>query len=342
MRVRAILNWVGCALVGVSLSACASTSPPGLSPQHLAAQEDDSTPKPVTDPNEAFNRKVFENNQQFNHEVLYPVAAGYNNNVPEGVRDRIDAFTTNLAEPMTFANNILQLRFEAAATTFGRFAMNSTVGVGGLFDVAATQGMSHQSGDFGQTMYVWGYRDSAYVVLPVLGPTTVRDAIGTGIEFGATIPAAALIPSRYASLASHVDLAGTVTSPLSNLSKVEDLKTLEDSSIDFYSMLRSVSQQKRQAELQEALDTSALTSTPKPRDPNAIEPVTELVSSPMMLEKRNVTDVPKMTRTAERTSIVVVGPPKPAGMERSPAEEDVSPAEEQSSPAQEQKSPAEE
>jgi len=342
VKVSAILNWVGCAFVGLGLSACASTSPPMLSAQHLAGKEDDAGPKPVADPNEAFNRKVFENNQQFNHDVLYPVAESYNNNVPEGVRDRIDAFTTNLSEPMVFANNVLQLRPGAAVTTLGRFAINSTVGLGGLFDVAAEQGMAHQSGDFGQTMYVWGYRDSAYVVLPVLGPTTVRDAIGSGIEFGATIPAAALIPTRVATVVSNVDLAGTVTSPLSNLSKAEDLKTLEDSSIDFYSMLKSVSQQKRQAELQEALDTSALTSTPPPRDPNAIEPVTELVSSPTMLEKHQYTDVPKMTRTADRTSVVIVSPPKPVEMERSPAEEEPSPAQEQASPAQEQKSPAEE
>lgn len=324
------------------MSACASTSPPTLTPQHLAATEGESTPKPPSDPNEKFNRSVFESNQQFNHDVLYPAAKAYNESVPEGVRDRIDAFTTNLSEPMTFANNILQLRLQAAATTFGRFAVNSTIGIGGLFDVAAEEGLAHQSGDFGQTMYVWGYRDSAYLVLPVLGPTTYRDAIGSGVEFAASLPAAALIPARYATLASQVDLAGTVTSPLANLSKAEDMKTLEDSSIDFYSMLKSVSQQKRQAELQEALDTSALTSSPPPRDPNAIEPQLELVSSPMMLEKRHMTDVPKLTRTAERGSIVVVGPPKSVEMQPSPAEEQMSPAEEQPSPAEEQKSPAEE
>ena len=345
MKVSAILNWVGCVFVGVSLTACASTSPPALEPQHLAATGDDATsgPKPVADPNEAFNRQMFDNSQDFNHNVLYPAAQAYNNNVPEPVRDRIDAFTTNLAEPMTFANNVLQLRPEAAVTTLGRFALNSTIGIGGLFDVAATQGMAHQTGDFGQTMYVWGYRDSGYLYLPVLGPTTYRDAIGSGVEFAATLPAAALIPTRFATLASRVDLAGTVTSPLSNLSKAEDMKTLEESSIDFYSMLRSVSQQKRQAELDEALNTSALTGTPKVSDPNAIEPVTELVSSPTMLEKRQYTDVPKMTRTADR--VVIVGPPKAAQLspaeEASPAEQ-ASPAEEQSSPAEEQKSPAEE
>ncbi len=342
VKVSAILNWVGCVLVGASLSACASASPPALTPQHLAATEDDPTPKTSADPNEAFNRQMFENSQGFNHNVLYPVAEAYINNVPESVRDRIDAFTTNLAEPMTFANNVLQLRPEAAATTFGRFAVNSTLGVGGLFDIAAPQGMAHQSGDFGQTMYVWGYRDSAFLMLPILGPTTYRDAIGGGVEFAATLPVPALIPSRYATLASHVDLAGTVTSPLTNLSKAEDMKTLEDSSIDFYSMLRSVSQQKRQAELDEALNTSALTGTPPVPDPNAIEPVTTLVSSPMMLEKRNLTDVPKMASTAgdHGGSLVIVGPPTP--VQASPAEEEASPAEEQASPAQEQRSPAEE
>jgi phospholipid-binding lipoprotein MlaA len=95
------------------------------------------------------------------------------------------------------------------------------------------------------------------------------------------------------------------------------------------------------------LNTSALTGTPPVRDPNEIEPVTELVSSPTMLEKRQVTDVPKMTRTAQRGPFVIVGSPTPAQMspaeeQTSPAEEQMSPAEEQPSPAQEQRSPAEE
>ncbi|MBS0231969.1 MAG: VacJ family lipoprotein [Proteobacteria bacterium] len=341
MRVSAILNWVACIVAGVGLSACAGTSP-SLAPQHLASTEDPGSAKSISDPNEAFNRQMFDNSQGFNHDVLYPAAEAYNNNVPEGVRDRIEAFSTNLSEPVVFANDILQLRLQAAATTVGRFALNSTLGLGGLFDVAATQGMAHQSGDFGQTMYVWGYRDSGYLYLPVLGPTNYRDAIGSGVEFAATIPAAALIPTRYAALASHVDLAGTLTSPFANLSKAEDMKTLEDSSIDFYSMLKSVSQQKRQAELDEALNTSALTGEPPVSDPNAIEPVTELVSSPTMLEKRHITEVPKMMRTADRASIVVVGPPKSVDLQPSPAEEQMSPAEEQPSPAEEQKSPAEE
>ena len=313
MTSSAIHTWVGCIIVGIALSGCASTGASVSSPTYLAsAEKDDVVPKTIADPNEKFNRSVFDSNQDFNHSVLYPAAKAYNENVPEDVRDRLDAFTTNLNEPMVFANNVLQLRPGAAVTTLGRFALNTTLGLGGLFDVAATQGMSKQSGDFGQTMYVWGYRESSYLVLPIIGPTNVRDAIGTGVEFAAQIPAAALYPTKFATLASRVDMAGSVASPLTNLSKAEDMQTLEDSSVDFYSMLRSVTDQKRQAELQEALDTSALTSTPPPPDPNAIEPVMTLVSSPTMLQNRQMTDVPK-TRPAKPRTVVIVGAPSADG-----------------------------
>jgi phospholipid-binding lipoprotein MlaA len=312
--------WVGWICVGFGLSACASTTPPALSPQHLASPETDDLPRALSDPNEEFNRSVFETNQKFNHSVLYPVAKTYNAIVPEAVRDRIAAFTTNLSEPMVFANDVVQLRPKAAATTLGRFVFNSTIGLGGLFDVAAAQGLEHQSGDLGQTMYVWGYRDSSYLVLPVVGPTNVRDALGSGIELAAQFQSSVLIPTQILSAKSVVDIAedidpitdvaniaGSVTTPLTNLSKAEDMQNLEESSVDFYSMLRSVTDQKRQAELQEALDTSALTSTPPPPDPNAIEPVMTIVSSPTMLEK------PKVWRPAGEPggTIVAIGPPTP-------------------------------
>ncbi|WP_291166315.1 VacJ family lipoprotein [Hyphomicrobium sp.] len=324
MKFRAIFNLTGSMMVAAGMSACAG-SPMSLPPaQYLASPEKDEEPKAISDPNEAFNRAVFETNQKFNHSILYPVAKAYNENVPQAVRDRVDAFSTNLSEPMVFANNILQLRPKAAATTLGRFALNSTIGVGGLFDVAVAQGLDHQSGDFGQTMFVWGYRDSSYLVLPIVGPTNVRDAMGSGIEFAAQLDSGALLPASLMSMKSVADfvedvqpvtnavgVAGSVSSPLTNLSKAQDMETLEDSSLDFYTMLRSVTDQKRQAELQEALDTSALTSTPPPPDPNAIEPVTVLVSSPTMLEVRRVVDASKPA-SPDTGTMVIIGPPKPA------------------------------
>ena len=327
MKVRAIVNWVGCILVGVGLSACAGTAPSLPPAQYLASPEKTEEPQAIADPNEQFNRSVFESNQKFNHAVLYPVAKAYNG-IPEDVRDRVAAFAANLSEPMVFANNILQLRLKAAATTFGRFAVNTTIGLGGLFDVATAQGMNAQSGDFGQTLYVWGYRDSSYTVLPIIGPTNVRDAIGGVVEFAAELPAGlsgVLVPVQYASMANVVGTAGTVTSPLTKLSKAEDMQTLEESSIDFYTMLKSVTDQKRQAELQEALNTSALTGEPLPPDPNAIEPVTVLVSSPTMLPQRQPAKAtveataPVVSSYTQRGgTVVVIGPPSPAPA--SPAE----------------------
>ena len=177
---------------------------------------------------------------------------------------------------MVFANDVLQLRLEAAATTVGRFAINSTVGVGGLFDVATKQKLLQQSGDFGQTLYVWGMRNSPYLVLPVIGPTNVRDLIGTTVEiataipaFAATIPAYAasvpadsLLPTHIATAANNLTVAGSIATPITKLDQVDQMQQLEDSSLDFYTMLRSVVDQKRQAELDEAVQTSGWTAGP--------------------------------------------------------------------------------
>jgi phospholipid-binding lipoprotein MlaA len=228
----------------------------------------------VSDPFEKMNRSTFERNMRFNHSVIYPAAKAYHNVVPEPVRNSIDNFVSNLDEPFVFANDLLQLRLEAATTTVGRFAINSTVGVGGLFDVATKQKLPQQSGDFGQTLYVWGMRNSPYLVLPVIGPTNVRDLLGTTVELAAAIPAFAtaiptlatatptgsLLPTYIATAANNLTVAGSVASPFTKLDQADQMVELEDSSIDFYSMLRSVVKQKRQAELDEALQTSGWTN----------------------------------------------------------------------------------
>jgi phospholipid-binding lipoprotein MlaA len=300
--------------IAAGLSACASTGGGMPHPEFLASPDQPAEPREISDPLEKQNRAVFEDNQEINHAIIYPVAKAYNENVPEDVRDSIDAFTTNLNEPIVFANDVLQLRLEAAATTLGRFIVNSTVGIGGLFDVAATQQMPPQSGDFGQTLYVWGFRDSPYLVLPILGPTNVRDAIGSGIEFAAQIPAGGLYPSGLAAtVAGHVATAGSVLGPLSDLRKAGDMETLEEGSLDFYSMLRSVADQKRQAELQEAIETSALTAPPSPPDPNAIEPVMVLTASPAFSEKPATlaSAKPQVPKQPPETRVIIGTPTVP-------------------------------
>jgi phospholipid-binding lipoprotein MlaA len=180
---------------------------------------------------------------------------------------------------MVFANDVLQLRLDAAATTVGRFAINSTVGLAGISDVASRNSIAQQSGDFGQTLYVWGFRKSPYLIVPIIGPTNVRDLFGTSVEVVASIPAGNLLPTQIASAANNITVAGTVASPFTKLDDVDKLKQLEDSSLDFYTMLRSVVDQKRQAELQEALAQSAWTAagranlrTATPPQPTALSP----------------------------------------------------------------------
>ena len=288
MRVLlSIVEWAVALALAAMLSACAASGPSLPSATLVGSHDATEKPKPsvapptdvaslpgdageVSDPFEKMNRSVFERNMRFNHAMIYPAAKAYHKGVPEPVRNSIGNFVSNLNEPFVFANDALQLRLEAAATTVGRFAINSTVGVGGLFDVATKQKLPQQSGDFGQTLYVWGMRNSPYLVLPVIGPTNVRDLLGTTVELAAptiatTIPSLAnvagnLVSTNIATTANNVTVAGSVASPFTKMDQVVEMAQLEDSSIDFYSMLRSVVYQKRQAELDEALQTSGWTA----------------------------------------------------------------------------------
>lgn len=312
---KTILGPIGALALAASLSACASNGASLPPPSYLTTPDAAVEQQPISDPNEKFNRSVFENNQEFNTNYLFPIAKAYTDSVPEDVRDRVDAFSVNLSEPMVFANNILQLRFQAAATTFGRFVLNSTFGIAGLFDVAVDQNLAHQSGDFGQTLYVWGVRESDYLVLPVLGPTNVRDAVGSIVDAAAQFQSTALAPAKFTSVLTGIGTTGSVSNPLSKLNQVDELQTLEESSVDFYALLRSVTDQKRQAELREALETSALTGTPPVADPNAIEPVMTIVSSPTLLEKPASVVVLARKQAPVQATLVVVGAPKGADVQ---------------------------
>jgi phospholipid-binding lipoprotein MlaA len=257
---------------GCSAAPSALPAPSFLANESEAKAEASKQPaeaKETPDPLEAMNRQVFKANQAINYAVIYPAAKAYREGVPGVVRDRVEAFFTNLSEPMVMANNLLQLRFEATGTTFTRFVTNSTIGGGGLFDVAATMGQKHQSGDFGQTLYVWGVRDTAYLVLPVLGPTNVRDGFGAGIGLLAPMGVISIIPAKLATATSQVNTVDTVGKPVAGLDKVEMMEELEATSLDFYAMLRSMSDQKRQAELQQALDESLLSGPFKEAAPAA-------------------------------------------------------------------------
>jgi phospholipid-binding lipoprotein MlaA len=133
---------------------------------------------PEQDPWEAYNRKIFSFNMKLDDAVARPVAEGYNAIIPEKPRRGIRNFFVNLSYPVTFLNLVLQGKFEDSLTATGRFLMNSTVGVLGVVDVATKVEIPDYDEDFGQTLAVWGWKNSRYLVMPVFGPYTVRDFIG--------------------------------------------------------------------------------------------------------------------------------------------------------------------
>ncbi|MFN3564569.1 MAG: VacJ family lipoprotein [Burkholderiaceae bacterium] len=165
------------AAVTLLASACATIPP-------------DAGRDPV-DPLERINRHVFEFNDRIDRAVLKPVAQGYVAVVPEPVRGCVTNFFANLGDVANAANNLLQGKPVEAVSDICRIAINTTIGVLGCFDVASKMGLEKHNEDFGQTLGRWGIGSGAYLVLPLLGPSSVRDAVGR-------VPDAYVDPARAA------------------------------------------------------------------------------------------------------------------------------------------------
>ena len=162
---RAILS--GLAFLTL-LSGCATTS--GLQEQARR------------DPYEKFNRQVYAFNKNVDKAVVKPVTKGYRAITPKPARRGLTAFLQNAKEPLNFINALLQGKPKQAVETLGRFSVNTVLGVGGLADHATDMGLPAQKEDFGQTLAVWGVHSGPYLVLPFLGPSTVRDGFGFGVD----------------------------------------------------------------------------------------------------------------------------------------------------------------
>jgi phospholipid-binding lipoprotein MlaA len=130
------------------------------------------------DPLESANRTVYQFNEHVDRVLLKPAATFYNTVTPPPVRGGVTNFFGNFRDVTTFINDLLQAKFKNAASDAGRVLVNSTVGIFGVFDVASRIGLDKHTEDFGQTLAVWGAPDGPYLVLPILGPSTVRDGIG--------------------------------------------------------------------------------------------------------------------------------------------------------------------
>lgn len=135
------------------------------------------------DPLEPVNRVVFSFNQKADRYVMQPVAEGYKTVTPEPIRQGVSNVFDNMKDIVSFANHAVQLKPKEALNDFFRVAVNTVFGFGGLLDIASPMGLKSQKSGFGDTLAHYGWKNSHYVVLPLLGPSTVRDAIGTGVDF---------------------------------------------------------------------------------------------------------------------------------------------------------------
>jgi phospholipid-binding lipoprotein MlaA len=201
------------------------------------AQDDEN------DPIEPVNRAMFQVNYFLDRLILKPVAILYRAATPEIVRDGVDNFLANLRTPVVLANDLLQGNFKQGELTLGRFMLNTILGVGGLIDVGGMVGMPERRGeDFGQTLAVYGVGSGPYLMLPLLGPSNPRDAVGRVVDF-AFDPLFFLAPTP-----ANVGRFGaqTVSTREHN---IETFDELERSSLDLYAAVRTLARQLRANEI---------------------------------------------------------------------------------------------
>jgi len=193
------------------------------------------------DPWEPFNEKMFSFNYNMDKYVLKPVAKGYNVVMPDRLQQMIDSGFDNLLVVQRVVNNLLQWRPLGATAELGRFLINSTLGIGGLFDIAKQEfGLQKTRADFGQTLGIWGLGPGPFLVLPLLPPLTVRDGIGTAVD-GAMDPLSYVLPFIWARLGMKV--GSTINDRSLNLDLYQGF---EETTVDLYSAVRNGYLQRRE------------------------------------------------------------------------------------------------
>jgi len=200
------------------------------------------------DPLEGFNRGVWDVNQALDKVAIKPVTKVYRAVTPRPARRGISRIFANLSEPFSFINNLLQGKPDRAIRNLGRFAVNTTLGIGGLADQATKMGIKPAYEDFGQTLAVWGANGGPYLVLPILGPSTLRDGVGSGVAQFADPYRVAVRESGLSSTAKIGIMAGEVISTRSDLMDSGADSFLE-TSLDSYAAARSAYLQRRHAQI---------------------------------------------------------------------------------------------
>ncbi len=197
------------------------------------------------DPLEGFNRSMFSVYQSLDKAFFRPAALGYRDAVPRPVRSGLRNFLSNLGEPIVFLNDLLQLKPGRAAKTLTRFFVNSTLGIGGLIDVAKGENLPHRSNGLGNTLARYGVGPGPYIFLPFVGPSDVRDLLGGQVD-GLVLPLGVGRPfDRTAFAVPRAVIGGLDIRAESEVS----LHAILDGAVDPYATLRSVFQQNRAGEI---------------------------------------------------------------------------------------------
>lgn len=204
----------------------------------------DSTPE--EDPLEGFNRGVYAFNEVVDKNVIGPVAKGYRYITPEPVRERIGNFSDNLREPVSMLNAFLQGDVEQGLTSFWRFAINSTIGLAGINDVASEAGLKERREDFGQTLGAYGAGNGPYIVLPILGPSNGRDVIGMVVDWF-TNPVNYVVDDEWGQFGIAAGQALVERERL-----IDPIDDIYETSLDPYVTFRSVYYQHRNAQIKNA------------------------------------------------------------------------------------------
>jgi phospholipid-binding lipoprotein MlaA len=176
-------------MLALSLCGCATTgvnTPAEVPAMHSISEFRDQRFAEVSDPWEVFNRNMYRFNFYFDKYLFLPVVSSYEFVTPTFVQERVSGFYNNLGEIRNFSNSLFQLKALESVTTLGRFVTNSTLGLGGLFDPATSMGMERHDQDFGKTLGYWGTGSGPYIVLPIFGPSSLRDTSGLAVDTGIT------------------------------------------------------------------------------------------------------------------------------------------------------------
>jgi phospholipid-binding lipoprotein MlaA len=242
LRVK-LASFLGLAALLTFLGGCA-TPPPADDPDAIADFQQ------LNDPLEPMNRKIFAFNLWLDDNALAPVARGYRAVTPRFARDRVRDALGNLKSPGIFANDVIEGDLSRAGITLARFLLNTTFGVAGIVDVATPMGLPAHNADAGQTFAVWGVPEGPYLVLPLFGPSNPRDAVGLAAD-SFLDPVSSTLDNNSLRWVAWVRVAvNAIATREAYIDLVEDIKR---TSIDFYSAMRSLKRQSRDAQIGEAL-----------------------------------------------------------------------------------------